>query len=194
MRNDDVYLQLYIIRHAQSRGNINPDDKIQQTNPDLSEHGKAQARALGERFKNFKPDFIYSSPLHRAKDTAKEISLATGTEIVFWDKLVEANTLIVNGEFVKENESDASLEARAKCVIDTLKAKHRNHESVIIVSHGTFMSYLCNAALNINNVDFCSYNACVTKINFREGRNPKLALQNDISHLLPTDSEKLFWM
>ena len=194
MRNDDVYLQLYIIRHAESMGNINPEDESLQSNPALSEHGKAQARALGERFRNFKPDFIYSSPLRRAKDTAKEISAATDTEIIFWDELKEANTLIVNGEFFKEDESDASLEARAKLIIDTLKSKHRNHESVVIVSHGTFMSYLCNAALNINNVDFCSYNACVTKINFREGRNPKLALQNDISHLLQTDTDKLFWM
>ena len=194
MRNDDVYLQLYIIRHAESMGNINPENESIQSNPALSEHGKAQAKALGERFKNFKPDFIYSSPLKRARETAREISLATDTEIVFRDELVEANTLIENGEFFKKDESDESLEARAKYIIDTLKTKHRNHESVIIVSHGTFMSYLCNAALNISNVDFCSYNACVTKINFREGRNPKLALQNDISHLLQTDKDKLFWM
>lgn len=194
MRNDDVYLQLYIIRHAESMGNINPDDESIQNNPSLSEHGKAQAKALSERFREFKPDYIYSSPLERAKNTAMEISLATDTEIVFLDDLREANTLIVNGEFFKEDESDASLEARARLVIDTLKEKHRNHESVVIVSHGTFMSYLCNAALNINNVDFCSYNACITKINFREGKNPKLALQNDISHLFQTDSDKLFWM
>ena len=194
MRNDDVYLQLYIIRHAESMGNINPDDESIQNNPSLSPHGKAQAKALGERFRNFSPDFIYSSPLERAKNTAKEISLATDTEIVFLDELREANTLIVNGDFFKEDESDASLEARARLVIDTLKEKHRNHESVVIVSHGTFMSYLCCAALGIENVDFCSYNACVTKINFREGKNPKLALLNDISHLSETGSDKLFWM
>ena len=194
MRNDDVYLQLYIIRHAESMGNINPDNESIQNNPKLSEHGKTQAKALGERFKNFKPDFIYSSPLERAKNTAMEISIATDTEIVFWDELREANTLIVNGEFFKEDESDESLESRAQFIIETLKTKHKNHESVVIVSHGTFMSYLCCAALGIENVDFCSYNACVTKINFREGKNPKLALLNDISHLSVTDSDKLFWM
>ncbi len=194
MRNDDVYLQLYIIRHAESIGNINPDDETQQSNPCLSEHGKAQAKALGERFKGFRPDFLYSSPLKRAKDTAKEISTATNTEIIVYNDLVEADTLIVNGEFFTENESEESLKNRARLVIDTLKAKHRNHESVIIVTHGTFISFLCNAALNTDNVDFCAYNACITKINFREGKNPKLALQNDIAHLLPTDSERLFWM
>lgn len=194
MRNDDVYLQLYIIRHAESMGNVYPDNEELKVNPPLSEKGKNQAKALAERFRGFSPDCLYSSPLQRARETAEEISHATNSEIIIWDTLIEANTYIKDGKVFHEDESDESLEARAEFIIKTLKAKHRNHESVVLVSHGTFMSYLCNAALGIKNVDFCSYNACVTKINFREGKNPKLALQNDISHLFPTDSEKLFWM
>ena len=50
MRNDDVYLQLYLIRHAESMGNIETNESFDRINPPLTSHGEAQAKAAGERF------------------------------------------------------------------------------------------------------------------------------------------------
>ena len=74
MRNDEMYLQLYIIRHAESMGNIETDEPFDKTNPPLTSHGKKQAYALGERFKDLKEFTLYVSPLDRAKETASCIS------------------------------------------------------------------------------------------------------------------------
>ena len=72
-----IELELYIIRHGQSKGNIeriteglSPEDLH---DPRLTKLGKKQAEACGERFKNTKFDAVYSSALLRAVETATEI-------------------------------------------------------------------------------------------------------------------------
>ena len=65
MRNDDVYLQLYLIRHAESMGNIETNEEFDKINPPLTAHGKKQAEALGKRFEEQKPDVVNASPLAR---------------------------------------------------------------------------------------------------------------------------------
>ena len=192
MRNDDVYLQLYLVRHAESLGNIDP--AFDQTDPPLSEHGVLQAKALGERFRQFKPDIIISSPLLRARLTAEEISKNTNTDIIFRNDIVENNTLYKDGKCTKIFESDEELTLRAKTVLTFLKNTYRNSENVVLVSHGVFIRYLIRTALDAPNKFFSSYNTGITKINFRENDGDKLALQNDISHLIHLDGDKLFWM
>ena len=114
MRNDDVYLQLYIIRHAESMGNIETDEIFDNANPPLTLLGKEQAKAVGERFSGFKPDALISSPLDRAYDTAKEISSNTKTEIEIDEFLVECGTL--------RDESDEDCIERAKYILHGAKA------------------------------------------------------------------------
>lgn len=192
MRNDEMYLQLFIIRHAESMGNIDTDEPFDKTNPPLTPHGKKQAKALGERFRNFKNFTLYVSPLDRAKETASYIS---DNMIIDYDLLERGVKRSENG-FEDFEESDAECIERAERVIERIKANHRNHENVIIVAHGMYAQYLIRAALEIpfGIMRFSVYNASVTKINFCETDLPKLALQNDVSHLNETDGEKLFWM
>ena len=94
------------------------------------------------------------------------------------------------------NDIRRGIEYGAKKVVEKLKKKHRNHENVIVVAHGMFLNQLIKAALDIpcKTMRLSVYNASVTKINFCETEPPKLALQNDVSHLSETDGEKLFWM
>ena len=72
-----IELEFYIIRHGQSQGNIERvTDGLSVTDlhdPRLTELGKKQAIACGERFKNTEFDAVYSSALLRAVETATEI-------------------------------------------------------------------------------------------------------------------------
>lgn len=192
MRNDEMYLQLYLIRHGESMGNIETDEDYNIVNPPLTVHGKKQAEALGKRFSSLENFTLYASPLDRAKDTAAQIS----GKMIIDEALLEKGVRISNGGFEDFYETDAECYERAKRVIERIKSKHRNHENVIIVAHGMFLNQLIKAALNIpyNLMRLSVYNASVTKINFCSDEPTKLALQNDISHLKETDGEKLFWM
>ncbi len=191
MRNDEMYLQLYIIRHAESMGNIETDEVFDELNPPLTAHGRAQAQALGERFKELGAFTLYASPLTRAQETAKCIS---GNIITDYDLLELCTRQTETGYEAFDEGYEACLK-RAKGVIERIKAVHQNHENVIIVAHGCFNQFLLKAALDIGNtMRFSIYNASVSKINFCFDEPPKLALQNDISHLQEVDGEKLFWM
>ena len=192
MRNDEMYLQLYIIRHAESMGNIETDEPFDKTNPPLTPHGKKQAAALGKRFEGLSDFTLYVSPLDRARETASHIS---GNMTVDYDLLERGVRATENG-FEDFDESDTECVERAKRVIGRIKEKHHKHENVIIVAHGMYAQFLIRAALEIPHgiMRFSVYNASVTKINFCETELPKLALQNDVSHLCETDGEKLFWM
>ena len=190
MRNDDVCFRLYLIRHAESLGNIDTDEEFDRINPPLSPHGERQVSALSGRFAQNKPDFLYSSPLLRARQTAEALDMS----ITVLNELAEKDISVDINGLSSVYESDAECASRAGKLIKMLGEKHRG-ESVALVSHGEFIQFLIRAALGIENVKFCVYNASVTKINFREnGKENKLALQNDISHLLHTDGDRLFWM
>lgn len=192
MRNDEMYLQLYLIRHGESMGNIETTEDFDRTNPPLTPHGINQAKALGERFSSLGNFTLYSSPLQRARDTASCIS---DSMIVDYDLLENGVRATKNG-FEDYCESAEECYERAKRVVEKITAKHRNHENVIIVAHGMFLNQLIKAALNIpfDAMRLSVYNASVTKINFCDNAPVKLALQNDVSHLSETDGEKLFWM
>ena len=192
MRNDEMYLQLYIIRHAESMGNIETDEPFDKTNPPLTLHGKKQANALGKRFEQLENFTLYVSPLDRAVETASFIS----DDMTVDCDLLERGVRKTENGFEDFEESDEECVERAKRVIDRIKSKHRNHENVIIVAHGMYAQFLIRAALEIPDgiMRFSVYNASVSKINFCETELPKLALQNDVSHLRDTDGEKLFWM
>lgn len=192
MRNDEMYLQLYLIRHGESMGNIDTDEEFDKTNPPLTPHGKKQAEALGKRFSLLDSFTLYASPLDRARETASRIS----NDMIIDSDLLEKGVRQIDEGFEDYDETDAECYGRAKRVIEKIKAKHRNHENVIIVAHGMFLNQLIKAALDIpyDLMRLSVYNASVTKINFCDNELTKLALQNDVAHLAETDGEKLFWM
>ena len=70
-------MKIVIIRHAE------PDYE----NDTLTEKGFREAKILGEYYKNEKLDYIYASPLPRAKYTAE--ALSEGRPIIFEDWLKE---------------------------------------------------------------------------------------------------------
>jgi probable phosphoglycerate mutase len=67
--------RLILIRHGEQ---YIPDPRTgpfgDTIDPPLSERGKQQAKLVGERFSTERIDIVYSSPLRRAHETAKEIA------------------------------------------------------------------------------------------------------------------------
>ena len=80
--------RLYLIRHGQTEWNV--EKKMQgKKNSNLTKLGIEQANKLSERLSNENFDYIYSSPLKRAYDTAKIIRGQRNIEIIKDENLQE---------------------------------------------------------------------------------------------------------
>jgi len=115
----------------------------------LSELGKEQAKKLALRLKDEKIDFIYSSDLARAVDTAKEVARNhSDISLYFITDLRERNLGDLQGRLSSEvkvpegnmfmeipnGESLYELLMRAQNFLKTIYGKHKN-ETVLLVSH-----------------------------------------------------------
>lgn len=98
---------LYLIRHGQSVANTNPDRMGQTADVPLTELGKQQATALGQKLINDGVHFdkVFSSPYDRSKDTAI-ISAAHFGNIIFAEELREYDAGDWTGNSRKETVTD----------------------------------------------------------------------------------------
>lgn len=100
-------LKIYIARHGQNLDNLNGILNGHRDEP-LTEKGTEQAHEVADKIKESKInfDFIYSSPLMRAFDTAKIISATLGLpEPQKEDLLIERNFGVMTGRKISEIES-----------------------------------------------------------------------------------------
>ena len=74
-------MRLILVRHAHA----DPGDP-DELRP-LSTRGRDEARTLGERLAETRPDAVLASPLLRARETAAAIAKAAGTELRVDDRL-----------------------------------------------------------------------------------------------------------
>lgn len=89
-------MRVYLVRHAQAAGG-EPDE----LRP-LTAAGREQARALGERLAALepRPTLVVTSPLLRARETARAIAKATGTELRVDERLAPGATAAALAEAV----------------------------------------------------------------------------------------------
>lgn len=156
---------IYLARHGETESNLN---KIVDGhfNAPLTETGKNQAKALGERLKKIKFDAVFSSDLTRAKHTAELAALESKLVVNTTHLLRERFYGVYEGrpaeEYVRENqamfEKLNSLnedEKRKFRLYDTMEteeemmtrfiAKLREiavtflGKNVLVVSHGSIM-------------------------------------------------------
>lgn len=81
-------MKLYVVRHGQTNWNI--EHRLQGTSDiPLNDTGIKQAQNLAETFKNIDFDFIFSSPLQRAYDTASIINKYKNLPIHIDSRLIE---------------------------------------------------------------------------------------------------------
>lgn len=160
-------MKLYLARHAQTNYNVlklcNADPSV---DVHLSDEGIEQAENLAELLKDTIYDVVYISELPRTRQTAEIINKYHDKKLVvdarlndnktgFEDKPVADFLSAVdsaddpwNAKF-GEGESLNEAAERARDFIDDLKTK--NHESVLVVTHGfitqAIFGYLENKTL-----------------------------------------------
>lgn len=148
---------LYLVRHGESLANKNLFHHKPET--PLSKNGVEQAKIVAERLKNIEVDFIYSSPLKRAKQTAEIISKRKNLSVEFWENLREIRVpsqvwgkslddketakideqslqSFIMGDRYSDEETFEELSARGQSVLDHLLKEHKD-QKVLCVSHGT---------------------------------------------------------
>lgn len=150
-------MKLYLVRHGQTDWNIKKQSQG-VADIELNSTGVAQAKELAEKIqrRGLKFDFVYSSPLRRAKKTA-EIITGGRTDLIYDDRLVERDYGDLEGKIVdwdnlgaddlsvRQNtdiygiEPIRSVLARSKSFLDDLKMKHGPNDTVLVVAHGTLL-------------------------------------------------------
>ncbi len=150
-------MKLYLVRHGQTDWNIKRQSQG-VADIELNSTGIAQAEELAKeiRRRGLEFDFVYSSPLRRAKKTA-EIITDGRTDIIYDDRLVERDYGELEGEIVdwdnlgaddlsiRQNTGIYGMEpiknvlARSKSFLDNLKAKHGPDDTILVVAHGTLL-------------------------------------------------------
>jgi broad specificity phosphatase PhoE len=197
-------MKLIIIRHGETEDNI--AGIFQGHLPGkLSHNGIEQAKKVALRLKVEQIDYIYSSDLKRATDTAKEIAkFHKNTPIEFTEKIRERNL----GEFQGKKKSDFGWDAkdqratklqpkngetmedvygRAKNFLQAIIPKHKNN-TILFVCHGgvgkAIIAYLTgkdhSEIKTISNLS----NASISIFEIDENKNHEIIKYNDTNHLI----------
>ena len=168
MSSDKPVYRFVFLRHAESVGNFESRWQGQSDYP-LTEKGRAQARALAQRWKeeDVKFDLVVTSTLARARETAQiTTSLLENVQIEFNPLLMERHIGEMEGltidevrqlpqppystpyDFIGgEGEGDWALFLRAGQALQEFLRKPPG--KYLIVSHGGFLNQLLHAVIGI---------------------------------------------
>ena len=151
-------MKLYFIRHGESQGNL--EGKIQGSMDfPLSALGEKQVDLISSYCNDIHLDYIYSSDLTRAYETAKKIGEVKELPVRKWEKIREVHLGPLQGmtrEEIKDKypitqeksiitsgiagtETVEELTERCQSLLDQLEKAHKN-DSVALISHGGFIS------------------------------------------------------
>lgn len=195
-------MELIIVRHGETQENVKQISQGHQPGK-LTNQGRRQARRVGQRLKNKKIDFIYSSDLKRTKDTLQEILKFHDSPVIYTQLLRERGKGIFEGrptaEYAeaREKSGQSKLEFRApggenyydlllriKKFWKMIKKNHKADETVLICSHGmtisTLFTFLCGD-FEKELFDHRFFNTSVTIIDV--GKKSTVKLYNCIKHL-----------
>ena len=185
--------RLVLVRHAESTWNA--EHRIQgQQDPPLSQLGRRQAAALGDRFRGRQPVALYVSDLGRARQTAEEIAAATGMvaqpvaplrEIGLgeWEGRTGAELAVASPELwarwvdnaswdlIPGGEGMVAFAHRVRLVLTDLWSRHPRGE-VVCVTHGGVVQTVLAAVLGRlpeGRFPFRIQNASITALERRAG-------------------------
>ena len=192
---------IYLIRHAEAEGNLY---RIIQGQRDvqLTETGKLQAEALGERFRDIPVNAVYSSDLYRAAATAAAICrrqnlplhrMTALREICMgsWEGRALGNIhrdhdaaglnvyekRNLRGGEVPEEVRDRMLEA-----LQTIAAAH-DGETVAVVSHGAAIRYVAAHLWGIEDSKVATGQNTAVSVLEAENGQLRMVSYDDASHL-----------
>ncbi|GIO29728.1 MULTISPECIES: histidine phosphatase family protein [Paenibacillus] len=146
------------VRHGITDWNV--EKKAQgQTDIPLNDTGRAQARALAERFRHETWDAVYTSDLSRARETAETIAKALGIPLYVDERLrekgcgkiegtTEDDRIRMWGEDWREMElgieTEESMISRGTELVRQVCERHPG-QRVLLVSHGALISTMLPA-------------------------------------------------
>lgn len=157
-------MKLLVIRHGESEADIK---KVCEGRADfpLTEKGEAQARALAIWIKgHYKVSRIYSSPLLRAMQTARELERVTNIPVTELPDLMEFNNGRLAGvpfsevadrfpvipnvpphESVYGQETKLAFRLRAENVMSQVFYENQESDVICLVTHGGMINQLFRA-------------------------------------------------
>ena len=164
------------VRHAESVANA--EERLAgRADSELTDLGRTQARALHDRLnaEDFRPTHLYSSPLKRAAETARIVSGSWPSRIVDWDDLMETGIGVFEGltwyeiksrypelgpqaektrmyDAVPGAEHASDKRARSRRIVEEVLARHSNHDTVVLFTHGGILDWIFAALMNSERV------------------------------------------
>jgi broad specificity phosphatase PhoE len=201
-------MPIYLIRHGETT--LNAARILQPADTPLSQHGLAQAAALGERLKTREVDAILSSDMVRAMQTAQAIlaarAIADVRSLKISHLLQERNLGDYRGqpyevigcdlldfkEAPPGGESLADFEARVAIAFEQVIALHQllvvptNPDPLLlVVSHGLVIRRMIEAHVGLSTEQRVPDHLTNTSITIFEAAPPhSVTLLNSSSHLL----------
>ncbi|GAA0777557.1 histidine phosphatase family protein [Clostridium subterminale] len=161
-------MDIIVIRHGQSEADILNVHEGRADFP-LTKLGNKQGLAMSNFLStNYNIDKIYSSPLKRASETAKILSTATNTPIIYEDRLMEFNNGLLAGlsrEEANERypepairwphtsmygmESIIEFRTRAESILSKIVSENSYDSTIAIVAHGGIINMLFRSFLDL---------------------------------------------
>lgn len=208
--------RIYFVRHGITPGN--EASLYQKLDTPLSEKGRAQAVFLAERLSKISFEVLIASTMERAQETACIIAQKTGHTVVSENlfheihrpsivrgksktdpevtQIIRTTKLYwtIEGKKHSDEENFFDFKNRAIKALDYLKA--RDEQTLVVVTHGTFLKMLLAVMLQgantepdfLNTIDtfFFSENTGITWVEYDNPHHPnswQLITWNDHAHL-----------
>ena len=205
--------ELVLIRHGQSIANATGVWQGQLEFP-LSEEGRRQARLAGRALASESLDGLYSSPLHRAFETAEIISCEAGFpgDVIAVEGLMERRGGLLEGTTLAEREArypelmkkflsipeeeswvvvgaetDEEVLVRFELSISEIRARHPAGARIVVVSHGGAMRAFLRDRFGqeiLPGTDRAP-NASITRVVWGTDGRPRLSELASTGHLVP---------
>jgi probable phosphoglycerate mutase len=196
-------MNLYLVRHGESA--FNAQGRIQgQTNVPLSDLGRQQSHALAAVFSKMPIEAVYSSPLERARETARPVAEALDLPLRLEERLMEIHAGIFQGKVWQEIQAEYPAEAarwtahepdfiipggesrrqlmkRGMAALEAIRAT--NLSEVVVVAHGGVLTAALKGLLGMpaERNPFNLFNASISQL--RWDTQVRLITLNQVDHL-----------
>lgn len=169
-------MEVWIFRHGETDWNV--EKRLQgKSDTDLNENGINVAKKVHEVIKDIRFDFVFSSPLKRAVNTAKILTDGMDLEIVTDERLKEMSFGVNEGRYPEERvghvevffekpgeyepceggESIEEVNARTRSFIEEILvplSESRPDSRVMISGHGAMNKSLAQTLCHKSKADF----------------------------------------
>ena len=206
---------LIFVRHGETAWSRARDFRFRgRRDIPLTELGVNQAQAVGSKLQTEKVSAIYSSPLMRARDTAKEIAKFHNIQVVAHPGFIDLNFGTWQGEQHRklqeeqpelynrwldqphtmefpDGETLTDVRRRIEDALTDLVTRHEN-ETIVIATHGAVLRVLLCFLHNVGNENYWKFtidNCALIIVKFEHGKY-SIIEENDNEHLIGLEFNK----